>query len=410
MAAPKFHFLISVWGEVHTDLFLRVALPALLAPGNLGDFPWAGSSSFRVFASSRDAPRIAADANFVRLQRLMPAGILDIDSILRGYESVFARLTECQRLAIRAADGDDAALFFLNPDGVINDGYCRWAAARIVEGASAVVAPGARIVQEVAVSGLRSRFRKPDGSLVAPSRDLVAYGLTCLHPQSQSWFLDSPTFDRLPPYLFFRAGEAGLVAACYVQHPVVVRPEVKHQQVVNIWDQDWLAAACPNPERIVVATNSDDLAMFGLDQGLRFADYLVPNRADLDDVAYLGEFSFNHLHRAFARQPVFFRATDGDPAHWTAAETEARKAIAAVDARLARSDEELARDDLRHLLVRLRGRYRFVDPRFFNPPFAADTKEIGNALVDDLPRLLEVATPADRAHLIAIAKARDIAL
>ena len=31
----KFYFSVPVWGNNHTDLFINVGLPSLLAPGNI---------------------------------------------------------------------------------------------------------------------------------------------------------------------------------------------------------------------------------------------------------------------------------------------------------------------------------------------------------------------------------------
>jgi hypothetical protein len=152
------------------------------------------------------------------------------------------------------------------------------------------------------------------------------------------------------------------------------------------------------------------MTIFGLDEAERFADYLVPNAASVDAVAYFAEWTFSALHRDFGRRLARFKAKDGDPAIWAEAEILARATVEQIAERLAQDDDTVMAQDPKRMLVRLRARYRYADRSLYNPPYAADTGEIGNALAEDLPRLLEVASPADRERLIVLARARGLAV
>jgi len=406
---PRFHFALPMWGESYIEAFLEGTLPCLLAPGNLGDFRWARDSLLKVYTRAADMARLERAPGWLRLKNLIETRIIPIDELLSVREANFARLTDCQRMAVLTADQADAGLFFLGPDFFLSNGTIDAAARRIVEGRAAVIIPGSRVIKDQVLGRFRDLDLARSGRPLSLSgRELVAIALEAMHPQSRAWFWDSPNFDRLPPYLHFAAGDQGYVSATYVGHPLVVRSRIKGQPIVNIWDQDWIAAACPDPGEIEVATDSDTMALFGLDDGERFSDYLVPNRASIEAVAYFAEWTFNALHRSFGRRLIRFKAKDDDIAAWQAAENKARGITDAIDALLAEDDATVMRKDPKRLLVRLRTRYRYADRRFFNPPYAADTGEIGNALAADLPRLLEVASPADRAALIALARSRGI--
>lgn len=411
MWRPRFHFVLPVWGESYVENFLRCTLPCLLSPGNLGDFRWARNSVFKVFTRAADAEALRLTAGFKRLERLIETRIVPIDELLAVRGANFARLTDCQRVAVQTADAADAALFFLGPDFFMSDGTIGNAARRISEGRAAVIIQGNRLNKAEAMAAFDGGALAAKGEpLTIAGRDLVALALRVMHPQSRAWFWDSENFDRLPPYLHFRADDAGFVSATYVGHPLVVRSRNKGVPIVNIWDQDWIAAACPDPDDIDVATDSDEMVLFGIDDAERFDGYLVPNRATPEAVAYFAEWTFNALHRSFGRRLCRFKAKDGAPEAWTNAEATARSVVERIDALLAQDDDEVAATDPKRLLVRLRSRYRYADRRFFNPPYAADTAEIGNLLSDDLPRLIEVASPRDRERFKALARARGIAV
>jgi hypothetical protein len=412
MWQPRFHFALPVWGKSYVDVFLRVTLPCLLARGNLGDFAWAKQSVFKIYTRATDAQRMGENRAFRRLQSLIETRFVPIDELMAVRQANFARFTDCQRMAVETSDAADAALFFLGPDFVLNDGLISAVAERIVAGRAAVMIEGNRLVKDDVLPALDAAQRTGHGALALElsGRALVSLAFERLHAQSRAWFWDAINFDRLPPYLHFRAGDAGFVSAGYVLHPMAVRSRVKGAPIVNIWDQDWLAAACPDPGEIDVATDSDAMAIFGLDEPERFGDYLVPNRASIEAVAYFAEWTFNAHHRDFGRRLARFKAKDGDLATWAKAEAEARSVVAAIEALLAQDDDTAMAQDPKRMLVRLRSRYRYADRSLFNPPYAADTGEIGNALAEDLPRLLAVASTEDRERLIALARARGFAL
>jgi hypothetical protein len=412
MWRPRFHFALPVWGEAYVDLFLRATLPCLLARGNLGDFRWASGSVFKIYTRAVDAERLGEQRAFRRLQSLIETRIVPIDDLMAVRQANFARFTDCQRMAVETSDAADAALFFLGPDFLLNDGMISTVAERIVAGRAAVMIEGNRVIKSDVLPIVEAKTRRGHGALALEltGRELVGMALGRLHPQSRAWFWDAPNFDRLPPYLHFRAGDAGFVSAGYVLHPMAVRSRVKNVPILNIWDQDWLAAACPDPGEIEVATDSDVMTIFGLDEAERFADYLVPNAASVDAVAYFAEWTFSALHRDFGRRLARFKAKDGDPAIWAEAEILARATVEQIAERLAQDDDTVMAQDPKRMLVRLRARYRYADRSLYNPPYAADTGEIGNALAEDLPRLLEVASPADRERLIVLARARGLAV
>ena len=139
-----------------------------------------------------------ASPAFGRLRRAMKVEIIDIDRLFQ--KSVFGIYTECQRMAIRAADAADATLSFLSPDMVMSPGTLKNAALRIRAGATAYVIPGNRTVKEDMVPWLLAHGSDGGTVIAVPARDLVRRSIDCVHANSESWFWNSKRFDRTPAY------------------------------------------------------------------------------------------------------------------------------------------------------------------------------------------------------------------
>lgn len=376
----RFRFCLPIWGETFVRTWLDVALPTQLAPGNLGDFPWARSSVLEVFTRDEDRRLMEASPAFRRLRETMDVAFVGIDHLMA--KSMFGVYTECQRQAIRRADETDSALCFLSPDMVMSTGTLRNAALRIRAGSSAVMIPGNRCKKEELAPWLRERL-VPDGTTIAVgARDLVRQSFVFMHANTESWFWNSERFDRTPAYLMWQVPGAGLVAYGYVLHPMMIKAEVKGATLANIFDQDYLALACPSLDRIHIVRDSDEAFICGLDPTERFRDHLIENRASAYDLAYWAEWAFNDHHRAFAKQPLRHRYADGREDDWLTAEAAGRNVVAEIASILSVPDWQLALVDRRRLLMRLRRRYRYAHKDLHNVGFVW-------SVVDNLPSLVK---------------------
>jgi hypothetical protein len=373
-----FRFCLPIWGEDFVRTWLDVALPTQLAPGNLEDFPWASGSTIEIYTRRQDTALMEASPAFGRLKRAMKVEVIDIDHLFQ--KSVFGIYTECQRMAIRAADAADATLSFLSPDMVMSPGTLKNAALRIRAGATAYVIPGNRTVKEDMVPWLLAHGSDGGSVIAVPARDLVRRSIDCMHANSESWFWNSKRFDRTPAYLMWEVPGAGLVAYCYVLHPMMLRAEIRGAELANIFDQDYLERACPTVERIHVAHDSDEAFIFGLDPRDRFKDHLIEYRASPYDLAYWAEWAFNPHHRRFAATPIRHRYADGDPEAWKTAEQAGRAVVDDIAALLAVPDWQLALLDRKRLLMRLRRRYRYLHKELHNVGFVW-------SVIDSLPSL-----------------------
>ncbi|MBM3567297.1 MAG: hypothetical protein FJX46_00915 [Alphaproteobacteria bacterium] len=391
-AAGRFYFSLPVWGETYVARFLDLALPTWLAPGNLGAFPWAGDSVCEIFTRAEDAERMRADPRLAALGRKLALRFHPIDALIR--ESKFGVFTDAQRIAVGNCDALGAAHFIMTADLLYSDGSIRHAAESIVAGRQAVMVPGLRSVLEDMAPILRAAAGA-DGAIALPGRALARLGLDRLHPQSRGWFWDSESFDRLPPYLLWRAGADAVLLRGFPLHPLAIKPVRPGIALDYIFDQDYLAAAAPDPGRIEVVADSDRALLFEVTERDRFDAFIAPHRADVADLAYWAEWAFNRLHRQFGRRSVRIHAGTTSEDEWAAAEAQAEATVEAILKLLAMPDWYLFQVDRRRLRLRLRRRYRFADAALRNLPLVMPAGDIGQPLALHIDALKRVASPRD---------------
>src|SRR5258708_180382 len=79
-----FNFILTVWGRSHTQVFLDVGLPSLLAPGNLSGINAREQSRFHLFTRSEDLVAIEAAPAFRHLRQLISIDIELMDKWFDG--------------------------------------------------------------------------------------------------------------------------------------------------------------------------------------------------------------------------------------------------------------------------------------------------------------------------------------
>jgi len=392
VSAPPILFHLPAWGAFYVDSLLEFGLPSQLAPGNLGDFPWRAQAEYLIHTTQSDRARIEAHPAFRRLSELMPVRFENVEPHLG--RSKFGALTETQRTAVRAADARGAVLFFLQPDMVWSAGALQNAARRLVEGsADAVMAPGPRTTRETMLPALAAR-RGADGVLELAPRELVGLAMAHMHHQARAWVWNDSDFEFIGPYLMWPAGQAGLVLHGWVLHPVALRARVRGAPFHHIFDQDYLAAACPDPARCHVVASSDEGLFFELSPGDWFRDF--PRMAAREiDVAAFAEFNTNPHHRDFVRRSIRLIAAEGAESDWLAAEAAGRKVVARILGLLAQPDSQLLAFARPRLGLRLRGRYRLADPNLNGSIFHTADDRLHADLIDVMPLLTQHADRTD---------------
>jgi hypothetical protein len=356
---------MQVWGDAYLDRMFRAGLPSQLSDGNLRGIPASRLGVYEFYTTRRDECAIRQSRAFRALEKVIDVRFVAIDDILAGAKSKWTVMRHCNREAVRNADATDGSVFFVSPDQVWSDGSFRRAADRIVEGYAAVMCPGPRATLEGFLPALRERFLDTDDvSMPVPARELVGLGLEYLHPEMDTWFWDSPRYFKCPTYVMFDVPGQGVLAFCYILHPVVVRAQVRGAPFRQILDQDYLLAACPDISRIFIADDSDEVFHFEMTARDTPTPPMPDEVGNIDGVAamaWYGEWQYNAHHREFAKRPIKLHFGSVDQALWEPVGRRGARIVSAVDHRMRRSDLALLLTAPQTLQRRIARRYRFTD-------------------------------------------------
>ena len=139
----KFYFSVPVWGNNHTDLFINVGLPSLLAPGNIPGLREVRECRFFIHTRPEDEARLLSASAFQRLSEYMPVEIRFIrDPIVNPYIT----MSDCHREIMRLAAAHDVPAVFPSPDHVWGDGSMVGMERLAEAGKTAIHLAGVRLV------------------------------------------------------------------------------------------------------------------------------------------------------------------------------------------------------------------------------------------------------------------------
>ena len=258
--ARTFHVVTVVWGRPYVDLFLNVAVPNQMTPGNLGALP--AGSRYRVFTSPEDADRLKGSAVLDRVRAQMPVDLMVMPELSDSSTEALARMTAGHCVALAEARDERAALVFLNADHFMSEGALAAVLRRHAAGSRAVASVGVRLNKDTFVAGLEAR-----GGLrsVAP-RDLVSMAMSNLHPFALAHMIDGASTALWPINIYWRVPREGILARAFYLHPLMVDPVVREALPKDRFtiDLKYLVGACPRVEQIHVVTDSDELCLFEL--------------------------------------------------------------------------------------------------------------------------------------------------
>lgn len=329
MSSPPFHVVTCVWGEEYTKVFVDLALPAMLAPGNLPALADGPRNLYHIVTTDADQATIENSAAFPRLAELVKVQFDRIDAPssdtprhdIQSYSN---------RLGIATADAAGAAIIFLNPDVIVADGGVRSLRRMIAAGKRAINVLGIRMIRERAVPRLMKHHRSGAGDVLTISpRQLIGLAMDALHPLTMMQVHNARDYDWLPSAILWPVGRQGMVARCFHLHPMCVYPRVKNARFSTTIDDDYLRAACPDPEDEYVVLESDEFCaveMSGLDRIGR-SQPRPDNDGAFVDWALIGA-KPHHLELFCHR--IFLRGEQTDQAAWSAVSRASDETVARI--------------------------------------------------------------------------------
>jgi hypothetical protein len=222
VTALKIRLVCTLWGDPFVDLFLRVAVRSLLAPGNAADVARKYPARLTIVTTRKDATRIQSSPSFARLASTLPVdfttvGPLEAD---RGDPGTHALLW---RAALAESRRCGETVIFVIPDALYPRGTLTGWVERLEAGAAAVFGPALQVVCETALPEFEQRFPDPAGPFDLDAAAAGSLGLRHLHPLWIAHVRGSPRASFHPEYLV-RAVEGGVNIRLLALYPFCVDP------------------------------------------------------------------------------------------------------------------------------------------------------------------------------------------
>jgi len=218
----KIRLVCTLWGDPFVDLFLRVSVRSLLAPGNAGDVARAHEARLSMVTTQKDADRIRSSPPFARLASTIPVdfttvGRFDADRSDPGSHAML------WRAALEESRRRGETVVFVIPDVIYPSGtLTRWV-ERLEAGAAAVFSPALQVVCETALPELEQRFPDPGQPFDLDADAAGTLGLRHLHPLWIAHVRGSPRASFHPEHLL-RAVGSGASMRLLALFPFCVDP------------------------------------------------------------------------------------------------------------------------------------------------------------------------------------------
>lgn len=262
---PNLLIAMSAWGDNHVGLMLDVALPSLLAAGNLPALRNPGSCELRIYTSADDAVRISRHPIAEAVQKIVPASIHVIDTKVPEDGNRHAPCSLAFAEALRVAASNGIAFCPFPPDVVYGDGMVNTIQHHSDRGVRALHVAGLRTRKDSMSRALTTDFKGDDGVLRISNRDLAMLALINLHPCMAAHVWENGDGPLLPSNLFWLAEGRGLLGRCFHPAPVMIWPTTSPDKLDGTIDDDFALRAVPNLDDHLFVTDSDDGLMVSLD-------------------------------------------------------------------------------------------------------------------------------------------------
>jgi hypothetical protein len=293
----------AVWGAWHTDTFIKINLPSLLAARNLPAFADQIETAYVISTRASDAQTIEQSSAYRQLKTLMPVKF----EIYRNNEFGAPIATHKKLWHDGLASARDAQAFcIVNPPDIVWANGCFAAmASRILAGKKIIYANFPRALDET-FNVEAEKHRHGEAISIEP-RVMVDMMLRHQHPLNAAYLRDSDQFPHHAEHVFWPVPNEGLMMRTLAALVFGIDP------IAYEVDADFLLKSVKDPNDLEFVEDSDDvsgvsLAPLGKDQTW----YSTSRALDIDEVSswWLAFDDPAFLHLAQARFYLHTRGTD----------------------------------------------------------------------------------------------------
>jgi hypothetical protein len=263
---PRARLITTAWGERCVEELFSLALPAVLAPGNLPALAERFDCEMVILTEEARFEELRQHAILGQIERHCPVALRSIDDLVTtpdayGMALTYALFRGFEELGPAMLDTN---LVFFNSDFILADGSLRTLAARFAEGERLVLAPSYCVVAEEMTPLLQERVDTLSGALAVPSREMAALALPRRHNTIRGKTVNQRIFSmEWIDQLYWLVDENTLLGHQLPIAVVGMRPQRVLTDMVSFWDYGIISEACPTARRCVIA-DSDDFLMIEL--------------------------------------------------------------------------------------------------------------------------------------------------
>jgi hypothetical protein len=309
-------FTTAVWGRWHTDMFLSVNLPTLLAPGNLPSFARLVPTRYRIYTTAADRDTMRRSRLLAELKRFVELEIVEIPQAGTADPIATHHRLWGQSMAEAAEQG--ALTVLMPPDVLWSDGSFTHVARAIAAGKSAIFMTYLRVISETFVSEFLDASAPPARIRAIASRPLLDMALRHLHPVIAAYRRDGGRFPRHAEMVIWPVPGDGFLLRMLARELFVLDPRrfklSPHQ----------LLRDPPDVGDVHVVTDSDDLLALSLTPFLKDAAwYASPRRLDTGAIARWWLEYDSPANELIAAHNLRFHLGNADDGTWRRFEREA---------------------------------------------------------------------------------------
>jgi hypothetical protein len=258
--------IVPVWGQRYAARFTELALPALLAPGNVPLLATALSTEVVLVTQHELFDVIRRTDSFRRLEKHCEVKLVAMDDLLTapGYYGLTITWSLFRGFTDLGEAMTHTWLLFLNSDFILADGSYRSLLPRLTGEARIVLAPSYCTIEEEVLPLLRQRVDHGTQTLAIPPREMADLMMDRLHYTVRAKTINRRMYRmEHVDQLYHVVDNDTIVCRQFPIAIVAMKPERVLPDPVAIWDYGTISEACPTSPLSVIA-DSDEFLMLEL--------------------------------------------------------------------------------------------------------------------------------------------------
>jgi hypothetical protein len=302
--------ITMAWGERYLTDLLRLAVPAILAPGNIPAFCEHFETELVIVTESRFFPFIATSPVVARALTHCDVRLLPIDDLLSPWYGVSLTHALTRGFIDLGEHVTETHLVFLNADFIVADGSYRNLAQAILRGERLAVAPSYCMVLEDVVPTLADLYDRRSATLALERRQLARMIVHHPHNTVRAKTINRPgLLTHRYDQFYWKIGEDTLLCRQMPIAVVYMRPTRVVPEMPTFWDYGVVSEMCPGVTPCVFA-DSDDFLMGELRARDTFRELMREGAPRPEDIVRdLSSFTTRD-HRDYGRYTLVVHGAD----------------------------------------------------------------------------------------------------